>query len=199
MARAGTRAAVCPKRSPSPLLISSPPAPVAAILAKNSLGVAQPVRTPDLTVLIEGARKCADTTTVDSSERSHEAALEQVHRETRRLRNSLDGGGRHDICTHHGVRQLIPQRGPAMRSGPSSCHQVRPPHPGPAHSASSRPHHSRLALEPGGRTLTDDLPLTVRHVSVNTGSHQHLLFAPSTTPVTPVHSGKRSFASRTVS
>ena len=45
--------------------------------------------------------------------------------ETRRLRNRLDGGGRHEVRTHHGVRQLIPQRGPARGSGPSS-YQVHP-------------------------------------------------------------------------
>ena len=49
--------------------------------AGDSSGYTTPVRTPDLTVLTEGARKCADTTTVDSSQRSHEAAQEQVHRE----------------------------------------------------------------------------------------------------------------------
>ena len=37
--------------------------------------------TPDLSVLTAGAKQCADTTTVDSPERSHEAAQEQVHRE----------------------------------------------------------------------------------------------------------------------
>jgi hypothetical protein len=43
----------------------------------------------------------------------------------RRLRNSLDGGERHDVWAYHGVRQLIPQRGPAMWPGPSSC-RARP-------------------------------------------------------------------------
>ena len=38
-------------------------------------------RTPDLSALTAGAKQCADTTTVDSPERSHEAAQEQVHRE----------------------------------------------------------------------------------------------------------------------
>ena len=38
------------------------------------------VRTPDLTVPTGGARKSADTTMVDSSQRSHEAAQGQVHR-----------------------------------------------------------------------------------------------------------------------
>jgi hypothetical protein len=33
-----------------------------------------------LSVLTAGAKQCADTTTVDSSQRSHEAAQEQVHR-----------------------------------------------------------------------------------------------------------------------
>jgi hypothetical protein len=118
----------------------------------------QPVAAPDLTVLTEGATKCADTLTVDSSERSHEAALEQVYRETRRLRNSLDGGERHDICTHHGVRQLIPQRGPAVRSGPSSC-QVRPPPPTqPIWPAAASPLPTRPGA--GGRDRTDDLSLT---------------------------------------
>jgi hypothetical protein len=98
---------------------------------RGSPGVAAASRAPDLTVLTEGATKCADTLTVDSSERSHEAALEQVHRETRRLRNSLDGGGRHDICTHHGVRQLIPQRGPAMRRAPRPVRTTRAPRPSP--------------------------------------------------------------------
>jgi hypothetical protein len=37
----------------------------------------------------------------------------------------LDGGGRHDVWAYHGVRQLIPRRGPAERPGPSSC-QTRP-------------------------------------------------------------------------
>jgi len=36
--------------------------------------------TPDVSVLTAGAKQCADTTTVDSSQRSHEAAQEQVHR-----------------------------------------------------------------------------------------------------------------------
>jgi hypothetical protein len=39
------------------------------------------VATPDLTLPTRGARKCADRTTVDSSQRSHEAAQGQVHRE----------------------------------------------------------------------------------------------------------------------
>ena len=42
-----------------------------------------------LTVPTTAARKCADTATADSQERSHEAAQVQVHKETRRLRNSL--------------------------------------------------------------------------------------------------------------
>ena len=103
----------------------------------ESSGYPAPVRTPDLTVLTEGAKKCADTTTVDSSQRSHEAAQEQVHRETRRLRNSLDGGGRHDVGTHHGVRQLIPQRGPTIRSGPSP-RQPPAPHPRPGSPPGAR-------------------------------------------------------------
>jgi hypothetical protein len=37
----------------------------------------------------------------------------------------LDGGGRHDVWAYHGVRQLIPRRGPVRRPGPSSC-QTRP-------------------------------------------------------------------------
>ena len=36
--------------------------------------------TPDLSVLTAGAKQ-RDTTTVDSSQRSHEAAQEQVHKE----------------------------------------------------------------------------------------------------------------------
>ncbi len=64
-------------------------------------------------------------------------------RETRRLRNSLDGGGRHDVCTHHRVRQLIPQRGPTIRPGPSS-HPHRPGSPSTPSPASRRPNHFRL-------------------------------------------------------
>ena len=64
-------------------------------------------------------------------------------RETRRLRNSLDGGGRHDVCTHHKVRQLIPQRGPTIRPGPSS-HPHRPGSPSTPSPASRRPNHFRL-------------------------------------------------------
>ena len=76
-------------------------------------------------------------------------------RETRRLRNSLDGGGRHDIGTHHGVRQLIPQRGPTIRSGPSPVsHRPRTPAPGsPARraAANSRPDSFRLVTVPDVR------------------------------------------------
>ena len=61
---------------------------------------------------------------------------------TRRLRNSLDGGGRHDVGTHHGVRQLIPQRGPTIASGPSSC-QPPAPHPRPGSPARRAPANSR--------------------------------------------------------
>ena len=104
---------------------------------------------PHLTVPTEGAKKCADTTTVDSSQRSHEAAQKQVHRETRRLRNSLDGGGRHDVGTHHGVRQLIPQRGPTTRSGPSP-RQPPAPHPRPGSPACGVPE-----VGPGPVTCVD--------------------------------------------
>lgn len=41
---------------------------------RGAIRAGDPAADPDLTVLTAGARKCADTTTVDSSQRSHEAA-----------------------------------------------------------------------------------------------------------------------------
>jgi hypothetical protein len=54
--------------------------------------------TPDLSVLTARAKQCADTTMVDSSQRSHEAAQEQVHREH---------GGRGTVSMEVGVTRIV--------------------------------------------------------------------------------------------
>jgi hypothetical protein len=54
--------------------------------------------------------------------RSHEAARRKVHKEHRRLRNGLDGGGRHDIEAYIGVKTgSFPLEGPGHSAGPLLC------------------------------------------------------------------------------
>ena len=103
---------------------------------------------PDLTVLTAGVENAPTRRrwTVQALARGGARAGAQGNTE---VEERLDGGGRHDVWAHHGVRQLIPQRGPAMRPGPSLCKGR--PHPGcptGLMAASSRPTTSGSSPSP---------------------------------------------------